>query len=163
MKRLNLPTRSIALLAFVTALCAVNAAPDGKQSAKEQKQLAGEQAKQDRQAAKEQKKLAAKQAKRDREAAKEFAEEQHRLQKEFSKYSTQELKITHRTYIEFLYGDTGQGDDQTITLSNPLASKICGTSKESTAKKLIRLERELLRRWKAGDKGAHLPSFDAPN
>lgn len=160
MKR-NVLTLTVAIFTLAAALCSTSAASDDKQDAKEQKRLAAEQAKQEKEAAKEAKKLAAEQAKRDKEAAKEFAEEQVRLQKEFSKYSTQELKITHRTYVEFLYGDTGQGDEQTITLSNPLATKIWGTSKESTAKKLIRLEREMLRRWKAGDKEAYLPSFDA--
>jgi outer membrane biogenesis lipoprotein LolB len=104
-------------------------------------------------------KEARQQKKAERDADRSLAEEQRRLLRDHARYSTGELLIMHRTYTEFLYGDTGESDSRTINLSNPLATRIWGTSKENTAKKLIKLERELLRRWNAGDKEAYLPSF----
>jgi hypothetical protein len=52
------------------------------------------------------------------------------------------------------------GRDVNVTL-NPMARKIWGDSDNENVERVLEIERELLRRWKAGDVAARLPEFDS--
>jgi hypothetical protein len=82
--------------------------------------------------------------------------EQENLRRRFAKYSTAELKVMYASYSNLVQ----QPGTRDITV-NPLATRIWGTSDQHNVQKLIDVERELLRRWQAGDAEAKLPQFDS--
>jgi hypothetical protein len=80
---------------------------------------------------------------------------QEDLRRRFARYTTPELKVMHARHS----GLTQQSGTRDITI-NPMATKIWGTSDRHNVERLIEIERELLRRWQAGDADAKLPQFE---
>jgi hypothetical protein len=76
---------------------------------------------------------------------------QEDLRRKYSRYTTAELKMMHAHYYEL----TGHSGTRDLTL-NPAATKLWGTSDQANTEKLIDVERELLRRYQAGDQEAKL-------
>lgn len=73
----------------------------------------------------------------------------------FSKRSTADLKLRHAQIIEALGMDANRID---VKIGHPFFMG-SGDRKDRIEEK-ENIERELLRRYEAGDKGAHLPIFD---
>lgn len=79
---------------------------------------------------------------------------QEDLRRHFARYSTAELKVMHAHYYEL----TGHSGTRDLTI-NPAATRLWGTSDQANTEKLIEVERELLRRYSAGDQEAKLSNF----
>lgn len=94
---------------------------------------------------------------RKREAEEQRREEEQKLREKFARYSTGELKLMDVRFKELRQSS---GRDLNVTL-NPAARRLWGDSDSENIKRLLEIERELLRRWKAGDKEAYLPEFDS--
>lgn len=79
-------------------------------------------------------------------------------QRKYASYLTEELKLRRNQLAEML--GTG-GDSINIKVGSPLALAMSGDKglREDWFKEKNEIERELLRRWKAGDESAALPSF----
>jgi len=104
----------------------------------------------------EQRRIARHEADEERRADDERRHAEDDLRHKFARYTTGELKLMDTRYKELRQSS---GRDLDVTL-NPMARKIWGNSDTDNAEKIIEIERELLRRWKAGDTEAHLAEFD---
>lgn len=105
----------------------------------------------------EQRRIADRKADEERQAAEERRHAEEDLRHKFIRYSTAELKLMVSRYDELRQSS---GRDLNLTL-NPVARKIWGDSDTDNIERVIEIERELLRRWKRGDREAYLPKFDA--
>lgn len=77
-----------------------------------------------------------------------------------SKQSTSELKLRHAQLEQYLASEK-KGFE--FKFGPPLAMAIMGDERQDRIEEKESIERELLRRWKHGDKDAHLPIFDNSN
>ena len=109
-------------------------------------------------AADEQRRAATHEADEQRHAAEEHRHAEEDLRHKFARYSTAELKLMDTRYKELRQSS---GRDVNVTVS-PMARKIWGDSDKDNVERVLEIERELLRRWKAGDTEAYLPEFAAP-
>jgi hypothetical protein len=108
-----------------------------------QKKIDREKANDDRQAADS--------ARRSRERQRDEARQ---LREKFERYSTPELKLMHERYLQVANGAGGR--DLNVTVNRLFPSE----SDKKQMDRVVELERELLRRWKAGDEEARLPNFE---
>ncbi len=115
-----------------------------RQKANEEKSVAREREEDDRQ-----------KADSDRRARERQRDEARQLRERYERYSTAELRLMHERYLELATG-TSRGD-----LNVRVNSLVPSNSDKDKMEKVIEMERELLRRWKDGDKGAKLPSFES--
>lgn len=89
-----------------------------------------------------------------RRATNQLLHAQEDLRRRYEKYTTAELHLMHRRYADLTRKTTSLD-----TGLAPAASSIWGSTDKRHTDELIRLERELMRRWKAGDATAKLPEF----
>jgi hypothetical protein len=170
---------SLLLIVLVTVSLSGCATTPEKQAANEQQRMAQREAAQRRHDAEEQKRSVERAANEQRRAADEqrravererndqrHETEQRRnaerdLRRKFARYSTGELKLMHARYKE-LSQSTSRDFNVTVNRSH-LVSEADSDLKD--LKRLLEIEteieRELLRRWKAGDAEAFLPEFEA--
>jgi hypothetical protein len=78
------------------------------------------------------------------------------LRHKFARYSTAELKLMDTRYKDLRQSS---GRDVNLTL-RPVDRLILGDSDKHNVEHILEIERELLRRWKAGDAEAYLPEFE---
>jgi hypothetical protein len=90
-----------------------------------------------------------------RQAENEQRAQHEQLRNRFKRYTTAELKVMHGRYANL----AGLNTSKDIGLA-PAASAIWGNPDRRNTEMLIDIERELLRRWKAGDSEAKLPHFE---
>lgn len=93
-------------------------------------------------------------AEHQRQADHEQRHQQEDLRNRFKRFSTAELKLMHARYAQL----AGLNTSRDAGL-NPVGSALFGSTDRRNTESLIEVERELLRRWKAGDEEARLPSF----
>ena len=110
-------------------------------------------------AADDQRHAAERTADENRRATEERRHAAEDLRNKFIRYGTAELKLMDTRYKELR---SASGRDLNLTL-NPAARKIWGDSDTENTERILEIERELLRRWKAGDQEAYLPEFGTPN
>lgn len=77
-------------------------------------------------------------------------------EKKLSREGTTELKLRHQQCLDYLRAER---KDFEFKFGPPLAMAIQGDPRKERIEEKERLERELLRRWKAGDAEAYLPIF----
>ena len=78
-------------------------------------------------------------------------------QKKYAKTSTAELKLRHTQCVQFL---TAEKKDFEFKFGPPLAMAMMGDGgRGDRIKEKEEIEKELLRRYQAGDKEAYLPIF----
>lgn len=77
------------------------------------------------------------------------------IQKKYSKTSTPQLKLQHRQLTDAINGSGWE-----MRFGNPIAMAMMGPSKNDRIREKGEIERELLRRYMAGDKVAWMPIFD---
>jgi hypothetical protein len=75
-------------------------------------------------------------------------------EKKYANTSTPEVKLRHAQLVQSLAGDASQPDIEWI---KPIWAR--GASRSDRVKEKEEIERELLRRFQAGDKGASLLIF----
>lgn len=92
-------------------------------------------------------------ADRKREAEEQRRDEERELREKFARYSTGELKLMDARYKDLQKGASGR--DLNIRINSRSAN-----SDAKNVERILEIERELLRRWKSGDKDAYLPEFD---
>jgi hypothetical protein len=90
----------------------------------------------------------------DRRAHERQRDEARQLREKFEKYSTGELKVMHERYLQVATG-AASGRDLNVRVNSFLPSE----SDKKQMDRVVEIERELLRRWKAGDSEAKLPNF----
>lgn len=108
-------------------------------------------------AADEQRHAIEREANEQRREAEERRRAEEHLRRKFARYSTAELKLMDTRYKELRLSS---GRDVNVTL-NPMARRIWGDSDTENVERVLEIERELLRRWKAGDTEAYLPEFES--
>jgi hypothetical protein len=108
----------------------------------------------DRRAAQERDDELRSKADNDRRAHDRQRDEARQLREKFEKYSTAELKVIHERYLQVATGAAG-GRDLNVRVNSFLPSE----SDKKQMDRVVEIERELLRRWKAGDSEAKLPNF----
>ena len=111
----------------------------------------------DQRAANEQRRAADRAANEYRHAVDERRHAEEGLRHKFARYSSAELKLMDTRYKEL---EQSSGRDVNITMNSPLARQIWGDSDKNNIERVLEIERELLRRWKAGDTEAYLPEFE---
>lgn len=89
-----------------------------------------------------------------RNAAEQRRDAERELREKYAKYSTAELNLMHARYKE-LQQSSASGRDLNVRVN---ARSVNSDAKN--VERLLEIERELLRRWNAGDRDAHLPEFD---
>lgn len=111
--------------------------------------------------AEEERRVALEEQRRSAESARRASqlqrEEAQILRERYERYTTAELKIMRARYLGL--STTGSGRDLRLSTEGLIPRK---TSDEKSIAKVIEIERELLRRWKAGDAEAELPDFKVP-
>ena len=75
----------------------------------------------------------------------------------YTKTSTAELKLRHTQCVEYLTAEKKQWE---LKFGSPLQMAMMGDPRRDRIEEKERVEKELLKRWKAGDKEAYLPVFD---
>jgi len=143
------PLSSAALLlssAILIAGCDTFPSVKGKQLTQEEAQKLEEQ-----KAAKEEARQAADNARRARDRQRDEAKQ---LREKYERYSTTELRVMHKRYLQLATGSGGR--DLNVRVNSWVPSE----SDKKQMDRVIEIERELLRRWKAGDAEAQLPNFD---
>lgn len=90
-----------------------------------------------------------------RRARQRQREEAHQLRERYEQYSTAELKLMHDRYLDLT--TAGSGRDVNFNPAGLIPRK---ASDEKNVEKVVEIERELLRRWRAGDAEAKLPEFE---
>jgi hypothetical protein len=115
----------------------------------------------------QQKRIAKHEADEQRQSARREADEQKReaeerrhaeedLRHKYARYTTAELKLMDTRYKELRIAS---GRD--LNLNVGAQRLIFEDSDKENAERVIEIERELLRRWKAGDKEAYLAEFES--
>ena len=74
------------------------------------------------------------------------------LRRKFARYSSAELKLMDARYRDL---QTSSGRDLNVRVN----SLVPANSDSKNIERVLQIERELLRRWKAGDSEAYLPDF----
>jgi hypothetical protein len=91
----------------------------------------------------------------DEQRAKEQRQEaSEQLRRKFARYTTAELKIMRARYAQYAEM-SGSGRDVNVNVNRRRKQEY---DLENT-ERVIEIERELIRRWKAGDEEAKLPEF----
>jgi flagellar motility protein MotE (MotC chaperone) len=159
MKTLVLITvRSMAVvtigMAGVVGLAGCNTIMPGQESAREGVRAEREEQgklREQRRIAREDERMAVESARRAHEKQREEAKQ---LREKYERYTTAELKLMHQRYLELASGAGGR--DLNVRLNSWLPSE----SDKKQMERVVEIERELLRRWKAGDAEARLPNFE---
>ena len=143
--------KTVKSMLFVAALtlwagCAATPTTPEQRAADEQRR-AGERA------ASERRHVAEREAGEQRRAQVERQHAEEGLRRKFMRYSTGELKLMDARYREL---NTASGRDLNVRV-NARAAK----GDERNMERVLEIERELLRRWKAGDLEAYLPDFES--
>jgi hypothetical protein len=89
-----------------------------------------------------------------RHAVEERRHSEDDLRHKFARYSSAELKLMDACYRDL---KTSSGRDLNVRVN----SFVPANSDEKNIERVLQIERELLRRWKAGDSEAYLPDFAA--
>jgi hypothetical protein len=139
----------LAVLPLFMAGCVTTAMTSDQRAAADQQRAA-------RRAADEQRHIAEREADEQRHETDERRHAEDDLRHKFARYSTAELKLMDTRYKDLR---ESSGRDVNVTL-NPMARKIWGDSDTANVERVLEIERELLRRWKAGDADAYLPEFE---
>jgi hypothetical protein len=142
---------SIGLL-FVTGCDTLNSFRGRPMS--EQERVDRQKAKQEQSRARQQAEDNRQRADSERRARDRQRDEARQLRERYERYSTAELRLMHDRYLELATG--GSGSDLNVRVNSLLPSN----TDKAKMEQVIEIERELLRRWKDGDKGAKLPNFD---
>jgi hypothetical protein len=109
-----------------------------------------------RHAESEKRHAAEREADEQKHAAEERRHTEEDLRHKYAKYSTAELKLMDTRYKELR---TSSGRD--LNLNVGMQRKMFSDSDTENIERVLEIERELLRRWKAGDKEAYLPEFES--
>ena len=104
-----------------------------------------------RQTANEQRHVAEREADEQRHAEEERRHAGEDLRRKFARFSTAELKLMDTRYREL---KEASGRDLNVRLNARALN-----SDVKNVERILEIERELLRRWKAGDNEAYLPEF----
>lgn len=80
--------------------------------------------------------------------------DERRLYDKFKRESTPNLKLRHHQLVEAI----GQGGFS-FKVGPPIAMMMMGDKREDRIREKEEIEREMLRRWRSGDKEAYLPTF----
>ncbi len=91
-----------------------------------------------------------------RHEAEERRHAEEDLRRKFARYSTAELKLMDARYKQLL--GPASGRDLNVAVNRGWLGPKANSDAE-TVERLVEIERELLRRWKAGDSDAYLPEF----
>ena len=111
-------------------------------------------AKEQRRAADQKRRAEEREANEQRRAVAERRGAEEGLRRQFARYSTGELKLMDARYKDLR---VGSGRDLNVKVNALGSSNLDNKNIE----RLLEIERELLRRWKAGDSEAYLPDFQA--
>jgi flagellar biosynthesis GTPase FlhF len=144
-------TLILALVSSTLAGCTTTNVTPEERAAREQQRAAQRQTDEQRQ-------IAERKADEERQAAEERRHAEDDLRHKFIRYSTAELKLMLTRYEELRQSS---GRDLNVNINDHLARKIWGDSDKNNIERVLEIERELLRRWRAGDAEAYLPKFEA--
>jgi hypothetical protein len=106
-------------------------------------------------AAKQQRRAAEREADEQRHDAEERRHAEEDLRHKFARYSTGALKLMDTRYKDLRQAS---GRDLNVTVNRGLLGPKAASDSENV-ERVLEVERELLRRWKAGDAEAYLPEF----
>jgi TolA-binding protein len=175
MKQITLKHSRLVIVLAVVLLAGCTATPE-KRAAEEQRivlqreadqhrreteeRRRSEQRKADelRRAADEQRRAIEREANNRRHEVEQRRNAEEDLRRKFDRYSTGDLKLMDARYKELLTNSSGR--DLNVTVNRgALAPEAKSDAKN--VDRIVEIERELLRRWKAGDTEAHLPEFES--
>jgi hypothetical protein len=150
--QLRKTTNLVSLICIVVALSGCRSTPE-QRAAKEHRRAVEREA-DERRNQEEEKRDAIQREANEAQDRRQAIEE---LRRKFVRYSTPELKIMDARYRDL---NTSSGRDLNLTVNRGLLQRKAN-SDETNIERVLEIERELLRRWKAGDNEAFLAEFQS--